>query len=812
MAALSLALAPGSALSLSDAVANSPGQAGAKAGPPGTITTIAGTIGGPALATKVALQEPCAEVFARGYLYFADTGMANQEVIRRIDPHTDELVTVAGNAGVGFASDGDPATDGLPEEFCRNGVAVDHAGNLLFTQTQGAVEPGGADTVRMVAAKGGIFYGQHMLAGHVYTIAGTGQYGLAGDGGPAIDAELERPGKLAVDATGNVLISTRTKVQVIAAADGTFYGVPMVTGDLYTVAGGGHLSANGALATAAAVAPDGIRIDHQGNLVIANAVRHVVRVVPDVTGDYYGQALAAGHIYTIAGEATARNTRSCGDAGAAGAALNARFCDTGIAIDRTGNLVITGGGLVWVVAESTGTFYGRPMRAGRIYLVVSKPGLHDTDDVSVDGAGNVVITSPAAQLQVSAPGNAGAIYVLAQRSSRDFDRSLQAGKLYLVAGDGWIAYSGGGGPAGLSQLGGYTRTSGLLGPIGGLGTDPQGNIVIADSANLRISVIAAKTGQFYRRHMISGHIYTIAGNGLFSNKTRDSGPAAGAEIDPTGLAIDKAGDLAVTGPVGDSGRGRLWLLPIRSGTRFGRRLTAGDIYVIGSCPGRCTKNPGQPAFDGAGNLLVNMQYADGQHGRYLDRIFVVAASTGTFYGRHMQAGHLYPLAGAGPIGRSGNGGRAIKADIDFGPVALDQHGNVLLGQDGSIRVIAEQTGTFYGIAMRAGDVYLLVPVCCGGALAAISSIAVDGAGNVIVTETYSRQPEVWLLAARTGTFYGVPVVAGQMHVIGGTGVAGFSGDGGPATAATLANADPVAVTAAGDLLIGDLLRIRMIAG
>jgi trimeric autotransporter adhesin len=814
IAGLSLALALGSALGLSAASASPPSAGSATAGPPGTIATIAGTIGGPALATRVALQEPCGEVFARGYLYFADTGMTNDEVLRRISTRTDQLATVAGNAGEGSTADGGPATDGLPEEFCRAGVAVDHAGNLIFSQQGGNTSvPDGANLVRVVAASTGTFYGQAMLAGHVYPIAGGGT-GLT-DGGPAVDAELGAPGNLAVDSYGNVLFTVVHTVQVIAAADGTFYGVPMTAGDLYDVAGNGRggYSGNRALAVQAAVSPAGIRIGRDGNLIIADAGNHLVRVVPNVTGAYYGQQMIAGHIYTIAGQyAPGERTAACGNTGSGGRPLDARFCAQGIAVDRAGNLLITGGGATWVAAQATGTFYGRPMRAGRIYQVI-KPGTSGLpDDVSVDGAGNAVLTSPAPVFQLSAPGNSGAIYVLAQRSGRDFGRSMRAGKLYRVAGNGWIAYSGDGGPASRAQLGGYTGTSGLLGPIGGLGTDPHGNTVIADPANLRLRVIAARTGVFYRKHMVGGHIYAIAGNGLFSGKTRDSGPAADAEVDPVGLAIDQAGDFAVTGPVGDSGRGRLWLLPSHSGIRFGRKLTAGDVFVIGSCPGRCLKSPGQPAFDSAGNVLVNMQYAGPPNTGASDQVFVAAARTGNFYGRRMRAGQLYQLAGAGPIGNSGNGGPATRADVAFGPVAVDRNGNVLLGQGGAIRVIARRTGTYYGIPMRAGDIYSVVSDCCHSALAGIRTIAVDPAGNVIFDESDLAQPEVRMLAERTGTFYGVPVVAGHVYVIAGTGVAGFSGDGGPASAATLAQPGPIVVTPAGDLLIADLLRIRRITG
>ena len=78
----------------------------------------------------------------------------------------------------------------------------------------------------MVAAGTGTFYGQHMTAGDIYTIAGTGTAGYTGDGGPAVHAELNGPQALTVDGSGNVVVADtgNDRVRVIAAGTGTFYG------------------------------------------------------------------------------------------------------------------------------------------------------------------------------------------------------------------------------------------------------------------------------------------------------------------------------------------------------------------------------------------------------------------------------------------------------------------------------------------------------------------------------------------------------------------------------------------------------------
>ena len=99
----------------------------------------------------------------------------------------------------------------------------------------------GGDRIRVVARRTGTFYGQAMTAGDIYTVAGDGTAGFSGDGGPATSAELHSPEGVAVDAAGNLVIADtgNNRVRVVAASTGTFYGQAMTAGDIYTVAGDG---------------------------------------------------------------------------------------------------------------------------------------------------------------------------------------------------------------------------------------------------------------------------------------------------------------------------------------------------------------------------------------------------------------------------------------------------------------------------------------------------------------------------------------------------------------------------------------------
>jgi secreted PhoX family phosphatase len=179
----------------------------------------------------------------------------------------------------------------------------------------------------------------------------------------------------------------------------------------------------------------------------------------------------------------------------------------------------------------------------------------------------------------------------------------------------------------------------------------------------------------------------------------------------------------------------------------------------------------------------------------------------------MTGGDIYTIAGNGRRGFSGDGGPATGAEFrNPNGVAVDGAGNVLIVDTYSsrVRAVAARTGTFYGQPMTAGDIYTI---------AGNGGHGFSGDGGPATAAELSRLPAVAVdaagnllladnnriraVAAATGTFYGQPMTAGDIYTIAGTGTGGFSGDGAPATAAELSAPAGVAVDAAGDLLITD---------
>ncbi len=358
---------------------------------PLTVSTVAGGAGGPGRATTVSIGKPCGLTSIRQTLLVGTGG-----IVRAIDAGTGQLRNLAGSQlGPRPSPSGIPASAVFFLQSCD--VAMDQEGNLVIADSafivNGFSERTGDELIRVVAGSTGTFYGQPMVQGDLYTIAGNGQFGNTGDGGPATQAELGIPAGVTVDPFGNIVFATAYptgRVRVVAESNGTFYGQAMTAGDIYTVAGGGAAgacatgAADGQLATSVQLGiathetrsadptqPSGLRVDGFDNIVVADPLcGERVQVIAATTGQFYGRHMTGGHIYTIAGGGRAKPANGA-------VAVKTRLGNPGgIALDHAGNLIIseTSAQSVQVVAFTSGRFYGRQLTRGRIYTLAGGHG------------------------------------------------------------------------------------------------------------------------------------------------------------------------------------------------------------------------------------------------------------------------------------------------------------------------------------------------------------------------------------------------------------------------------------------------------
>ena len=333
----------------------------------------------------------------------------------------------------------------------------------------------------------------------------------------------------------------------------------------------------------------------------------------------------------------------------------------GVAVDGAGNVLVANGPDVVAVAAKTGTFYGRRMTAGNVYQVVTGfPAVSGAVDVQLDPSGNLVIAVGGDRASHTDNESDSQIFVLAERAGTFYGKKMAKGKLYLIAGvlnggavppcDGSDAAAAAGAAATADAATADAATKAIqanLGyTIGSLRFDAAGNIILADSAGdgtgacgaswdipPRVAVIPARTGAYYGQKMTVGYIYAIAGLGA---KTGNGVPAVDSDLtEVTGVAVDHAGNILVAAISSADPLGGVRVIAATTGTFYGQKMRKGDIYAL---PGLAYADT--LAVDNAGNVLVG-------ENNYYFRVQMLAVKTGAYYGVKARAGRVYTIAGNG---------------------------------------------------------------------------------------------------------------------------------------------------------------------
>ena len=333
------------------------------------------------------------------------------------------ITTIAGNGSNGTAGDNGPAVcAGVPY---AHGVCADPTGNVYITSS---------NAIRRVDAASNI----------ITTIAGSGSYGYSGDGGPASNALMMFPFDICLDPIGNLYVSENGghRIRKIST-DG------MIT----TVAGTGvaGFTGDGGPAIAARInTPQGIFVDGQNNLYIADTYNSVVRKVDAVTGN----------IKTIAGNGSASHS------GDGGLAINAGVPNpTSVAVDADGNIYL---------AEVSAGITSRVRKIDALSGIITT--IAGTNVIGYSGDGG-----PAVNANLSGPvaveiDNQRHVYILENDESRLRKIDGATGFITTIAGNGANNFGGDGGLATLGSM---------FNPVG-MGRGFNGSIYIADVQNHRI--------------------------------------------------------------------------------------------------------------------------------------------------------------------------------------------------------------------------------------------------------------------------------------------------------------------------------------
>lgn len=701
------------------------------------------------------------------------------------------IVTTVAGLTHSVSGNGGPASQATVSY--TQGMALDAKGNLYFVDSTNA-------QIRKIDASTGV----------ITAVAGTGQIGFSGDGQLAVNAQLNSPEDVAVDAAGNIYIAD-TWNQIIRK-------VSAATGIITTIAGtpeGASLSGpqgDGGPAIKAYLSyPSGVAVDSSGNVFIADSNDQVVREVNASTGI----------ITTVAG----KGLQGYPGTGNGGPATSAMLIDpVGIAFDAGGNLYIYENCDVRKVTAATG-------------IINAYTGNYGSCGYSGDGG-------PATSAELSSPSHitldsAGNLYIADYYNNAIRKVTASTGIITTVAGNGSFGFSGDGGSATYAAL---NNPKGVA--VGG-----DGSIYISDAANYRIREIAASgvistiagngttgpisngqgtstplgvygyrwydsfvadaSGNLYfpdtlnnviRKLTPGGVISTIVGTGV-AGYSGDGGPATSAELNnPAGVTFDAQGNLYIA----DTENGVVRKVDASTGsigtyagtyTQYSKAVYSVPSGDGGPATSAVLVAPTGLAVDSSGNLYIAAWQS------CVVRKVTPAGIISTYAGQVW----VSPSSNNCSFTAAGDGGPATSANLSSfaASLALDSQGNLYIGDVNAVREVSAATGIINTVVGTATIPYGNPDTGDGGAassanLSQIYGLAIDPSGNIYIADDY---------AIRVVNTKGIISTAAGL----GNGW-GYTGDGGLATSAYI-SPEGVAADASGNIYFIDSYgnRIRKVS-
>ncbi len=302
-----------------------------------------------------------------------------------------------------------------------------------------------------------------------------------------------------------------------------------------------------------------------------------------------------------------------------------------------------------------------------------------------------------------------------------------------------------------------------------------GQTIIDNSGNLYVPQIL---GQRVSRISSDGTILTIAGTGVSGN-SGDGGPATSARLYmPNTVAIDDSGNVVIC----DNNNSIIRKIDALTGNI--RTIAGNGIAGFSGDNGPATNAslmyPAGICYDRNGNLLIS----DGSR-----RVRKVT-----------KTGIISTIAGVGLPGVSGDGGPATAAKCGAGVICIDKIGNIYIAGNatGESRIAKIDTNGI--ISTYAGT--SLGYIFNGDGIPATSAninpigMAFDKYGNLVFADFYNNRVR---MVDKNGI----------VRTIAGTGVAGFSGDGGDPLLATLNRPQGITIDTCGNVYISDNSNARI---